>query len=393
MGRQRRFLHVAQRPDGLDLGAALAARGAVLGRGPGGARRRTTPGSSWRRPRASCCWPSRPTGSSSSRPAPRPTTANGASASTAATRRSWSRSWRIALPTALDRGHRRAAELAERDALFPDVLPALAAALGGSRSLVARLTHGADPVRVRTPSPPTRRQLRPRLRPARGRRLSPAARRARRPRVPARRPPPERPAARMARGSTSRPTSTASGGSRPTAGSSSSSPASTSPCSPRCPARDRVEQIRWMHEAVRRRFGVDARGLWLTERVWEPELAADLADAGVRYALVDDRHFLVDRLRRRAAPRAVLDRERRQARRPVSDRRAAALPDPVPPAGGDRGLPARAARRRPPAGRAGGRRREVRRLARHQGVGVRAGLARPLHRDDRRAGGERRGRC
>jgi alpha-amylase/alpha-mannosidase (GH57 family) len=59
------------------------------------------------------------------------------------------------------------------------------------------------------------------------------------------------------------------------------------------PRLDRVEQIHWMHEAVRRRFGVDARGLWLTERVWEPELAADLADAGVRYALVDDRHFLV----------------------------------------------------------------------------------------------------
>jgi len=39
-------------------------------------------------------------------------------------------------PGALDRGHRRAAELAERDALFPDVLPALAAALAGSRSLV-----------------------------------------------------------------------------------------------------------------------------------------------------------------------------------------------------------------------------------------------------------------
>jgi hypothetical protein len=58
------------------------------------------------------------------------------------------------------------------------------------------------------------------------------------------------------------------------------------------PRDDRVEQIHWMHEAVQRRFGVDARGLWLTERVWEPELAADLADAGVRYALVDDRHFL-----------------------------------------------------------------------------------------------------
>lgn len=59
------------------------------------------------------------------------------------------------------------------------------------------------------------------------------------------------------------------------------------------PRADRVEQIQWMQDAIRRRFGVDARGLWLTERVWEPELAADLADAGVRYALVDDRHFLV----------------------------------------------------------------------------------------------------
>jgi hypothetical protein len=59
------------------------------------------------------------------------------------------------------------------------------------------------------------------------------------------------------------------------------------------PRADRVEQIEWMHQALKRRFGVDAIGLWLTERVWEPELAADLAQAGVRYALVDDRHFLV----------------------------------------------------------------------------------------------------
>ena len=59
------------------------------------------------------------------------------------------------------------------------------------------------------------------------------------------------------------------------------------------PRQDRVEQIHWMREAIRRRFGVDATGLWLTERVWQPELAADLAQAGVRYALVDDRHFLI----------------------------------------------------------------------------------------------------
>src|SRR5207247_288555 len=55
----------------------------------------------------------------------------------------------------------------------------------------------------------------------------------------------------------------------------------------------RIEQIDWMRQAIKRRFGVEASGLWLTERVWEPELAADLAQAGVRYALVDDRHFLV----------------------------------------------------------------------------------------------------
>jgi 4-alpha-glucanotransferase len=59
------------------------------------------------------------------------------------------------------------------------------------------------------------------------------------------------------------------------------------------PRADRVEQIQWMQEAIHRRFGVEASGLWLTERVWEPEVAADLARAGVRYALVDDRHFLV----------------------------------------------------------------------------------------------------
>ena len=59
------------------------------------------------------------------------------------------------------------------------------------------------------------------------------------------------------------------------------------------PRPDRLEQISRMREYLQRRFGVQATGLWLTERVWHPELAADLAEAGVEYALVDDRHFLV----------------------------------------------------------------------------------------------------
>ncbi len=63
------------------------------------------------------------------------------------------------------------------------------------------------------------------------------------------------------------------------------------------PRPDRLEQIGRMREYLKRRFGVQATGLWLTERVWQPELAADLAEAGVEYALVDDRHFLVSGFR------------------------------------------------------------------------------------------------
>ena len=56
---------------------------------------------------------------------------------------------------------------------------------------------------------------------------------------------------------------------------------------------DRLQQVAWMREYLADRFGAHDTGLWLTERVWEPDLTRDLADAGVRYALVDDRHFLV----------------------------------------------------------------------------------------------------
>ncbi|MGH7655897.1 MAG: alpha-amylase/4-alpha-glucanotransferase domain-containing protein [Gemmatimonadaceae bacterium] len=59
------------------------------------------------------------------------------------------------------------------------------------------------------------------------------------------------------------------------------------------PRADRVEQIVWLREALLARFGVSGDGLWLTERVWEPDLPFDLAAAGVRYVLLDDRHFLV----------------------------------------------------------------------------------------------------
>jgi len=62
---------------------------------------------------------------------------------------------------------------------------------------------------------------------------------------------------------------------------------------------DRLEQIARMREALRREFGVDGETLWLTERVWEPDLPAELARAGVKSVLVDDRHFLVSGFQRK----------------------------------------------------------------------------------------------
>jgi len=64
------------------------------------------------------------------------------------------------------------------------------------------------------------------------------------------------------------------------------------PVLPALAREERVEQIRWMKEWIESRFGVEASGLWLTERVWEPDLVEDLVRAEVRYTLVDDRHFL-----------------------------------------------------------------------------------------------------
>lgn len=66
------------------------------------------------------------------------------------------------------------------------------------------------------------------------------------------------------------------------------------------PRADRLEQIDRHRSWLNARFGVDARGLWLTERVWEPNLAEDLAEAGIRFVVVDDRHFIATGIAREA---------------------------------------------------------------------------------------------
>jgi hypothetical protein len=58
------------------------------------------------------------------------------------------------------------------------------------------------------------------------------------------------------------------------------------------PYEDRIEQIRRLSDFVEEHFGKRPIGAWLAERVWEPQLPAALAEAGVEYTLVDDSHFL-----------------------------------------------------------------------------------------------------
>lgn len=57
------------------------------------------------------------------------------------------------------------------------------------------------------------------------------------------------------------------------------------------PRRDRLGQIGMMAEYVEKHFGTRPRGMWLAERVWEPALVSDLADAGAKYLTLDDSHF------------------------------------------------------------------------------------------------------
>jgi alpha-amylase len=60
---------------------------------------------------------------------------------------------------------------------------------------------------------------------------------------------------------------------------------------PVIPERDRQGQIRMLSEYLEKQFGKKPKGAWLPERVWEPGLAATLADSGIKYSLTDDYHF------------------------------------------------------------------------------------------------------
>ena len=63
------------------------------------------------------------------------------------------------------------------------------------------------------------------------------------------------------------------------------------PILPLIPNEDGLAQIRLLSSYLKKTFGQEPNGFWLAERVWEPSLPKLLAEAGLKYVLIDDCHF------------------------------------------------------------------------------------------------------
>jgi 4-alpha-glucanotransferase len=57
------------------------------------------------------------------------------------------------------------------------------------------------------------------------------------------------------------------------------------------PERDAIGQLELMADRCEQWLGQRPHGMWLTERVWEPDLPRLIARAGYRYTLLDDSHL------------------------------------------------------------------------------------------------------
>lgn len=63
------------------------------------------------------------------------------------------------------------------------------------------------------------------------------------------------------------------------------------------PDKDKVGQIQALSNYVRKAIGYNPEGMWLAERVWEPQMPKFLAAAGINHVVVDDFHFKMAGLR------------------------------------------------------------------------------------------------
>jgi len=57
------------------------------------------------------------------------------------------------------------------------------------------------------------------------------------------------------------------------------------------PKQDQLAQIVKHSASIEKMFGAKPHGLWLAERIWEPQLPSVLHEAGISYTILDDSHF------------------------------------------------------------------------------------------------------
>lgn len=64
------------------------------------------------------------------------------------------------------------------------------------------------------------------------------------------------------------------------------------PIIPIIPDEDKIGQITMQNQFIQKHFKTTPAGLWLTERIWEPNLPKILSKSGIEFVMVDDYHFI-----------------------------------------------------------------------------------------------------
>lgn len=55
---------------------------------------------------------------------------------------------------------------------------------------------------------------------------------------------------------------------------------------------DAIGQVKMLNDYIDKKFQYKARGLWISERVWEPQMASILIKAKIDHVILDDTHFM-----------------------------------------------------------------------------------------------------
>ncbi|MFZ5515396.1 MAG: alpha-amylase/4-alpha-glucanotransferase domain-containing protein [Candidatus Zhuqueibacterota bacterium] len=57
------------------------------------------------------------------------------------------------------------------------------------------------------------------------------------------------------------------------------------------PDEDKLGQIQKLNDFIKEHTGYEPKGIWLAERIWEPQLPKPISQSGAKYVVIDDSHF------------------------------------------------------------------------------------------------------